>query len=93
MLDAEVNRARSLGLGVVISLGGVRAACSTTPRPADPTDCPPTSATDLARYASYLRSLLRHFAGRVSYFESWVEPNHRSMWSWAPTRRSTRRCC
>jgi hypothetical protein len=81
LLDSEVDRSRSLGLGVVISLGGIRGACSVTPAPADPTDCPPTSAHDLAVYGAYVRSILRHFAGRVRYFESWVEPNHTSMWA------------
>jgi hypothetical protein len=80
LMDSEVDRARGLGLGVVISLGGIRGACSLSPRPADPTDCPPTSAHDLAVYSAYLARLLRHFAGRVRYFESWVEPNHTSMW-------------
>ena len=81
LMDSEVDRARSLGLGVVISLGGIRGACSTKPAPADPTSCPPTSAHDLAVYAGYVRALLRHFAGRVRYYESWVEPNHTSMWA------------
>jgi hypothetical protein len=80
LMDREVNQARSLGLGVVISLGGIRGACSRTPAPGDPTDCPPTSAHDLAVYAAYLRRLLRHYGGRVGYYESWVEPNHTSMW-------------
>jgi hypothetical protein len=80
LLDREVNRARSLGLGVVLSFGGIRGACSVRPAPANPTDCPPTSARDLSVYAAYVRALLRHFAGRVRYFESWVEPNHTSMW-------------
>jgi hypothetical protein len=84
LMDAEVNQARSLGLGVVISLGGIRSACSVHPAPADPTDCPPTSAHDLAVYAAYVRTLLRHFAGRVRYWESWVEPNHASMWAGGP---------
>ncbi len=84
LMDSEVNRARALGLGVVISLGGIRAACSLSPAPADPTDCPPTTPHDLAVYASYLRALLRHFSGRVRYYESWVEPNHTSMWPSGP---------
>jgi len=84
LMDREVNSARSLGLGVVISLGGIRAACSLDPAPADPTDCPPTTAHDLSVYAAYLRTLLRHFAGRVVYYESWVEPNHRSFWPSGP---------
>jgi hypothetical protein len=80
VMDSEVDHARSLGLGVVISLGGIRGACSTKPTPPDPTNCPPTSAHDLALYARYVQTLLRHFAGRVLYYESWVEPNHTSMW-------------
>ena len=39
---------------------------------------------DLAVYARYLRGLLAHFAGRVEYYESWVEPNHTSMWPGGP---------
>jgi hypothetical protein len=84
LMDREVNSARSLGLGVVISLGGIRAACSLEPQPPDPTDCPPTTPHDLAVYAAYVRTLLRHFAGRVRYYESWVEPNHHSMWPSGP---------
>jgi hypothetical protein len=80
-LDSAVNRARQLGLGVVISLGGIRGACSVTPAPADPVSCPPTTPQDLSVYAAYLRRLLLHFAGRVVYYESWVEPNHTSMWA------------
>ena len=81
LMDREVDRARSLGLGVVISLGGIRGACSVAPAPANPTDCPPTSPHDLAVYARYVHALLAHFAGRVAYYESWVEPNHTSMWA------------
>jgi hypothetical protein len=51
------------------------------PAPADPVHCPPTSPHDLSVYAAYLRRLLLHFAGRVAYYESWVEPNHSSMWA------------
>lgn len=84
LMDREVNGARALGLGVVMSLGGIRQACSITPAPSDPTGCPPTTPHDLAVYYRYLRGLLRHFAGRVRYYESWVEPNHASMWAGAP---------
>ena len=51
------------------------------PAPSDPVHCPPTSPHDLSVYAAYLRELLLHFAGRVVYYESWVEPNHTSMWA------------
>jgi len=79
-LDSQVNRARRLHLGVLVSLGGIRGACSVRPRPADVTTCPPTTAHDLKVYAAYLKRLLRHYRGRVQYFEGWVEPNQRSSW-------------
>ncbi|HEX4033687.1 MAG TPA: hypothetical protein VHX66_04520 [Solirubrobacteraceae bacterium] len=85
LMDREVNSACGLGLGVVMSLGGIRQACSIKPAPSDPTRCPPTTPHDLAVYYRYLRVLLHHFAGRVRYFESWVEPNHSSMWGGAPS--------
>src|SRR5947209_18866402 len=79
-LDSQVNRARRLHLGVLVSLGGIRGACSVRPRPADVTTCPPTTAHDLKVYAAYLKRVLRHYRGRVHYFESWVEPNQTSFW-------------
>jgi len=83
-LDAAIDQARSYHLGVLVSLGGVPAACSLTPRPADVSRCPPTSPADLRAYSTYLRTLLLHLRGRVDYFESWVEPNHASMWQPKP---------
>jgi polysaccharide biosynthesis protein PslG len=83
-LDRAVDQARKDGLGVLLSLGGVPAACSLVPRPSDVVHCPPTSAADLVAYDAYLKRMLLHFRGRVSYFESWVEPNHVSMWPPAP---------
>lgn len=79
-MDSQVNRARQMGLGVLMSLGGIRGACSVRPAPSDVTTCPPTSSRDLHAYGSYLRRLLRHFRGRVDHYESWVEPNHASFW-------------
>jgi hypothetical protein len=79
-MDSQVNRARRLHLGVLMSLGGIEAACSLHPRPADPTTCPPTTARDLRVYAAYVRRLLHHFRGRVNTYESWLEPNQTSFW-------------
>jgi hypothetical protein len=83
-LDDAVDQARAYHLGVLVSLGGVPAACSLTPRPSDITKCPPTTAADLRAYSSYLTALLLNLRGRVDHFESWVEPNHASMWQPAP---------
>jgi polysaccharide biosynthesis protein PslG len=83
-LDRAVDQAREEHLGVLVSLGGIPAACSLVPRPSDVVHCPPTSAADLVAYDAYLRRMLLHFRGRVQYFESWVEPNHASMWPPSP---------
>lgn len=79
-LDYEVDKARSLGLGVILSLGGYSNACSVSPRPAA-IDCPP-GTSDLSRYEKDLRTELLRYGSQVEYWESWVEPNHRA--SWAP---------
>jgi len=76
--------ARRLGLGVLVSLGGAPQACSIRPRPADLSSCPPRSARDLRAYAGYVRTIARRYRGRVRYYESWVEPNHRSFWPTGP---------
>jgi hypothetical protein len=83
-LDYEVTRARKLGLGVLVSLGGAPAACSLSPRPADPTTCPPTTPRALAVYQRFLRSELLRYRNVVQYWESWLEPNHRSFWPSGP---------
>jgi polysaccharide biosynthesis protein PslG len=83
-LDNAVDQARAYHLGVLISLGGVPAACSLKPQPDPITSCPPTNASDLHAYSQFLSALLLNLRGRVEYFESWVEPNHASMWAPAP---------
>jgi len=84
LLDSQVAGARRLGLGVLISLGGAPQACSIRPRPADLSSCPPRSARDLRAYDAYVRTIARRYRGRVRYYESWVEPNHRSFWPTGP---------
>ena len=84
LLDSQVAGARRLGLGVLISLGGAPQACSIHPRPSDLSSCPPRSARDLRAYATYVRTIVRRYRGRVRYYESWVEPNHRSFWPTGP---------
>ena len=61
-------------------------------RPPDPTSCPPTSAHDLRRLRGLRRARCCHFAGRVRYYESWVEPNHSSMWAGSVPAQFTPRC-
>jgi len=74
--DGLVNQALQYHLGVLLSLGSDPAACAS---PA--THCPPTNLTV---YDAYLEHVLLHFRGRVQWFESWVEPNHASMWPPTP---------
>lgn len=84
LIDSQVAAARRLGLGILISLGGSPQACSIRPRPPDLSSCPPRSASDLRAYAGYVRSIVRRYRGRVRFYESWVEPNHRSFWPTGP---------
>jgi len=83
-LDYEVTRARTLGLGVLVSLGGTPGACSISPRPANPTTCPPTTPRALSAYQSFLRAVLVRYRNVVTYWESWMEPNHKSFWPSGP---------
>jgi hypothetical protein len=83
-LDREVRRARADGMGVVISVGGVRSACSLRPQPANTHACPPTTATDLRNYEAYFRWLLIRYRNVVTYYESWTEENNRSSWLRGP---------
>jgi hypothetical protein len=84
LLDSQVTAARRLGLGVLVSLGGTPQACSVRPRPSDLSSCPPRGARELRSYAAYVRTIVRRYRGRVTYYESWVEPNHRSFWPTGP---------
>ncbi len=88
MLDREVRAARSAGMGVVISVGGVRSACSLRPQPANVHACPPTTSRDLSDYQAYFRRLVLRYRNVVQYYESWTEENNRS--SWLPGPDATR---
>jgi hypothetical protein len=83
-LDYEVGRARKLGLGVLVSLGGAPSACALSPRPADPSTCPPTTPRALVAYQRFLRTVLLRYHNAVQYWESWLEPNHKSFWPSGP---------
>jgi hypothetical protein len=82
-LDYQVTRARRLGLGVLLSLGGVPTACPIS-KPANPTNCPPTTPKALKAYQAFLRAALTHYRNIVQYWESWLEPNHKSFWPSGP---------
>jgi hypothetical protein len=79
-IDGEVRRARAQGMGVVLSVGGVRGACSLRPMPANVHACPPTTAKDLRNYQAYFRRLVLHYRYVVQDYESWTEENNRSSW-------------
>jgi hypothetical protein len=65
---------------VIISAGGIRAACSLRPLPANIHACPPRTPKDLGTYQAYFRRLLLHYRNVVQYYESWTEENNRSSW-------------
>jgi hypothetical protein len=79
-IDGQVRRARAQGMGVVLSVGGIRGACSLRPMPANVHACPPTTADDLRNYQAYFRRLVLHYRNVVQYYESWTEENNRSSW-------------
>ena len=83
-LDYEITHAKRLGLGVLVSLGGTPTACSIRPPPADPSICPPTTQRDLRVYQGFLRGVLLRYRNVVDYWESWLEPNHKSFWPSGP---------
>jgi hypothetical protein len=87
-LDRDIRQARSQGMGVIISVGGVANACSLRPRPANIHACPPTTATDRRNYQAYFRRLVLRYRNVVQYYESWTEENNRS--SWLPRPNATR---
>lgn len=77
-LDWEVQQARSNGMGVILSFGGIASACSARPLPSNLTACPPTTATDLSTYQAFVRMIVLRYRNVVNYYESWVEPNNAS---------------
>jgi hypothetical protein len=80
-LDSQVTKARRLGLGVLISLGGTPRACSVASARRNPENCPPTTSRDLAAYQTFLRTELVRYHNVVQYYESWVEPNSPGQWA------------
>jgi hypothetical protein len=79
-VDSEVKHARAQGMGVVLTAGGVRAACSLRPIPANVHACPPTTSKDLQKYQAYFRQLVVRYRRVVTYYESWTEESNRSSW-------------
>jgi hypothetical protein len=78
-IDYEVEQVRKHGMGVVLSFGGISGACSQSV--SNVASCPPTTATDLSNYQNYVEQILERYHNVVSYYESWVEPNHGSQWA------------
>jgi hypothetical protein len=87
-LDRDVRQARSQGMGVIVSVGGVASACSLRPQPANVHACPPATATDRRNYQAYFRRLVLRYRNVVQYYESWTEENNSS--SWLPGPNATR---
>ncbi|HZU60353.1 MAG TPA: hypothetical protein VE983_05275 [Solirubrobacteraceae bacterium] len=79
-LDFGIKLARKHGLAVLLSLGGEPHACSIHPTPNPIYNCPPTTSSDLKAYQSFVREEVLRYRNVVSYYESWIEPNHTGKW-------------
>lgn len=79
--DYWVTQARSHGMGVVLSFGGIQSACSIKPTPSNLAGCPPTTASDLSAYQTYIENILTRYHNVVAYYDSWVEPNQGGQWA------------
>ncbi|HZU60352.1 MAG TPA: hypothetical protein VE983_05270 [Solirubrobacteraceae bacterium] len=91
-LDYGVKLAREHGLAVMLSLGGEPHACSIHPTPSPIYNCPPTTGADLEAYKSFVRQELLRYRNVVTYYESWIEPNHTGKWPPLQTPPSSRGC-
>jgi hypothetical protein len=76
--DYWVKQARSRGMGIILTFNGIQSACSQST--SNVSSCPPTTATDLANYQSYIESVLGRYHNVVDTYESWKEPNHGGQW-------------
>jgi hypothetical protein len=79
-MNYGIKLAKAQGLGIMLSLGGDPKACSVSPKPSDYTNCPPKTASDFRAYKKFLKQELLHYRYDVTYYESWVEPNHAGRW-------------
>jgi hypothetical protein len=76
--DFWVKAARAHGMGVILSFGGIKSACSQAT--SNVAGCPPTTPSELSAYQSYIERVLARYHNVVDYYESWKEPNHASQW-------------
>jgi hypothetical protein len=81
--DRWVHRFRSEGVGVLGELGGTKASCTRGVMRENTVNCPPDPARN-AVYADYVERVTRHFAGSITYWESWNEPDQERYWLTGP---------
>ena len=77
--DRWVDQFRSGGIGVLGQLGGAKASCARSVAPDNTVNCPPDPGREGA-YADYVEKVVEHFAGRITYWESWNEPDQNRYW-------------
>src|SRR2546430_1559503 len=77
--DRWVDRFRSSGIGVLGELGGAKASCARVVAPDNTVNCPPDPGREGA-YTDYVEKVIGHFARRITYWESWNEPDHNRYW-------------
>lgn len=80
ILDSEITRARRLGEGVLVTLGGSPSSCSVSPRPWTYMACPPRTPGELYAYSLFLQQELVRYRNVVQYYESWLEPDNKAYW-------------
>lgn len=81
-MDNFIKLSKQHHLGMLVSLAGDPnpRSCSIRPAPPDLTRCHPMTASDFRMYEAFLRQELVRYRRSVTYFESWVEPNHTGAW-------------
>src|SRR5256714_2388865 len=72
--DRWVDQFRAGGIGVLGQLGGAKASCARSVAPDNTVNCPPDPGREGA-YADYVEKAVEHFAGRITYWQSWNEPD------------------
>lgn len=81
--DALTDRLRNRGIGILGLLAGARSSCAAKVSNDDYSSCPPTAAKEQT-YADYVEKIVRHFRDRITYWESWNEPNDATYWVTGP---------
>jgi hypothetical protein len=89
-LDRLVDTVRANGMRVRLQLSGTPDSvhpglARTVPDSGDRVWYPPRTPAELRAWGAFVGDTVRHFAGRVSSYELWNEPNIGTFWKPAPS--------